>query len=263
VSAGRLRVFVVTQDEPLYAPRYLRRVLGVLRHDVIGAAALAPAGPGGWGALVRQRFAMYGPIDFLRIGARFAARKATRLLPSRTGAEPHSVDEALRSAGVPRIPCRRVNDPAFVDLLRALEVDVLVSIAANQRFGAALLRAPRVVALNVHSSLLPKYRGLDGLFWALVHGEKEVGVTVHVMSERIDEGDIVAQEAIAVGEDDSLHVLYLKAMDVGARLLADAVDAHAAGRVVRRRNDPAAGSYFSWPTREAARAFRRRGRRFV
>ena len=263
MSERRLRVFVVTQDEPLYAPRYLRRVFARLRHDLVGVAALDPGGARGWGGLLRQRLAMYGPLDFLRIGARFAAAKVLRLLPRRRGGEPRSVDEALRDAGVRRIDCGSVNDPAFVAALRELEVDVLVSIAANQRFRSGLLAAPRLVALNVHSSLLPKYRGLDGLFWALVHGEEEVGVTVHVMSEGIDEGDIVAQEPFRVVPGESLHDLYLRAMDVGSRLLAGAVDAYATGRVASRRNDPAAGSYFSWPTREAARAFRRRGHRFV
>lgn len=263
MSDRRLRIFIVTQDEPLYAPRYLRRAIARLRHDVVGTAALDPGGARGWGGLLRQRLAMYGPFDFLRIGMRFAVSKAMCLLPRGRGGEPRSVDEALRDAGVRRVACRSVNDPAFIASLRELEVDVLVSIAANQRFRSALLDVPRVVALNVHSSLLPKYRGLDGLFWALVHGEEEVGVTVHVMSEGIDEGDIVAQEPFCVVPGESLHDLYLRAMDVGSRLLADAVDAYASDRVIRRRNDAAAGSYFSWPTREAARAFRRRGHRFV
>lgn len=263
MSDRRLRVFIVTQDEPLYAPRYLRRAIARLRHDVVGVAALDPGGARGWSGLLRQRLAMYGVLDFLRIGLRFAAGKVTRLLPRAPGGEPRSVDEALRDAGVRRVPCGSVNDPAFVAELRRLEVDVLVSIAANQRFRSELLGVPRVVALNVHSSLLPKYRGLDGLFWALVHGEEEVGVTVHVMSEGIDEGDIVAQEPFRVSPGESLHDLYLRAMEVGSRLLAESVDAYAADRAAPRRNDPAAGSYFSWPTREAARTFRRRGHRFV
>lgn len=263
MSGRRLRVFIVTQDEPLYAPRYLRRAIAALEHDIVGVAALDPGGPGGWRGLLRQRLAMYGPLDFLRIGARFAAGRAARLLPRRRGSDPRSVEEALRDAGVRRVACTSVNEPGFVATLRELEVDVLVSIAANQRFRPALLAVPRVVALNVHSSLLPKYRGLDGLFWALVHGEEEVGVTVHVMSAGIDEGDIVAQEPFRVSPGESLHELYLRAMDIGSRLLAESVDAYAGGKASPRPNDPAAGSYFSWPTREAARTFRRRGHRFV
>ncbi len=260
-EGAALDLFVVTQDEPLYAPRYLAAICDAIagRHRVVGVTALDPGGAGGWWRLVRQRFAMYGPVDFARAGLRFVTARARGFLPGGTCC---SVRRLARDRGIPVVGTDDVNDPQYVAAVRAARPDLLVSVAANQRFGAELLAVPAVAAVNLHSSLLPKYRGLDGLFWALAAGEDEVGVTLHEMEARFDAGAIVAQRRIPVGADDSLHDLYLAATSVGAALLGEAADAYAAGDVARAPNDPEGGSYHSWPTREAARRFRDRGRRF-
>lgn len=109
---------------------------------------------------------------------------------------------------------------------------------------------------------MPKYRGLDGLFWALVHGETTVGVTAHRMTAGFDEGEILGQAPFVVPPDATLHDLYLEAIRQGASLLARVLDELATGASRGRANDVAAGSYFSAPTPEAVREFRRRGKRF-
>ncbi len=257
-----MRLFLITQDEPLYAPRYVGRIIDALGpdHAVVGVTALDPGGHLGFWGLVRQRFAMYGPADFVRAGVRFVAGKAQGLLPGRIGAG-HSVRRLAEQHDVPLVPADDVNDPAYVDRVAGLAPDLVVSVAANQRFGPALLGVPKVAAVNLHSSLLPAYRGLDALFWALAAGESTVGVTIHEMSARLDGGGIVAQRPIPV-DDASLHDLYLKAIDTGAALLAEAADAYAAGTVELSPNDPDAGSYHSWPTREAAARLRATGHKF-
>ncbi len=262
-AAGRLRLFVVTQDEPLYAPRYFAAILRALggRHDLVGVTALDPAGSLGWSGLVRQRWAMYGPVDFVRAGARFAAARARALLPGAAGARRSVHRLAVRHA-IQVVDTADVNDPDYVARVAETAPDLVVSVAANQIFRAELLAVPAVAAVNLHSSLLPRYRGLDGLFWALAHGETEVGVTLHEMTAGIDAGGIVGQRALPAPPGATLHGLYLAAIEAGAALLAEAADAYAAGTVDLAANDPGAGSYFSWPTREAARAFRGHGRRF-
>ncbi len=262
-AAGRLRLYVVTQDEPLYAPRYLAAIRRALvgRHDLVGVTALDPAGGLGWWGLVRQRWAMYGPVDFARAGTRFAVARLQGLLRGAAGAR-RSVRRFADRHGIPLVDTADVNDPGYVARVRAAAPDLLVSVAANQVFRAPLLAVPTRAAVNLHSSLLPRYRGLDGLFWALADGETEVGVTLHEMTAALDAGGIVAQRALPAPPEATLHDMYLAAIEAGAALLAEAADAYAAGAVTLAANDPAAGSYHSWPTREAARRFRQRGRRF-
>jgi methionyl-tRNA formyltransferase len=246
-----VRVFIVTQDEPVYAPAYLESILAASRHEFVGVAALSAGGRHGFLALVMERRRMYGTADFVRAGLLFVRARFSR-----------SVSRVAAARGVPLVPCTDVNAPAFVAKIRDERVDVLVSIAANQRFGEDLLAAPRVAAINLHSALLPKYRGLDGLFWAMVHGETTVGVTAHLMTTGIDEGSILGQAPFPVPPDATLHEMYLEAIRQGSALLVRVLDDLEMGTATAGANDDAAGSYFSSPTPEAVREFRRRGKRF-
>jgi methionyl-tRNA formyltransferase len=206
---------------------------------------------------------MYGLRDFVYAGWLYSYYRLRALLPQRRMSDrSYSVAQFARAQEIPLYPCTSVNELDYIKRLEALDIDILLSVAANQRFGSTLLRLPNITALNVHSALLPKYRGMDGLFWALVHGETEVGVTLHVMSEEFDDGPIVGQVAFTVLPSDSLHSLYFRAMEKGAALVAEVLRQYEAGSVVERPNDVSAGSYFSAPTGEAARQFRRNGRRF-
>ena len=247
-----MRVFVITQDEPIYAPKYLDALVSAASaHDVVGVTALAPGGKAGFTGLVKERWRMYGPVDFVRAGLLFARSRLK-----------HTVGGVARRHGIEMLPTTSVNAADYHASLRAREIDVLVSIAANQLFKADLLSVPRVAAVNVHSALLPSYRGLDGLFWALAHGETRVGVTAHLMNEAFDEGAILGQVAFDVPEAASLHELYLVAIENGARLLGRVLDELEAGTSRPMVNDVSAGSYFSAPTPEAVKDFRNRGHRF-
>jgi methionyl-tRNA formyltransferase len=257
-----LRVFIITLDEPVYAPVYLTKILAAVDHRIVGLTALPAASQIGTWGLVRNRMAVYGPLDVLRAVAIYGRCRLRAALPRRGGGRFYSVARLAKEEGVPVIPGRDVNAPGYIETLRGLGIDVLVSVAANQRFGDELLALPRLACLNVHSALLPNYRGMDGLFWALAHGETEVGVTVHEMSPGIDQGPIVAQAPFPVRTEEPLHRVYYRAMDHGAVLLARALDGYADGAVTLRPNPADEGRTFSWPTREAARRFREQGHRF-
>jgi methionyl-tRNA formyltransferase len=246
-----VKIFVITQDEPIYAPRYLESVVTRARHEFVGVTALAPGGKHGFRGLVKERWHLYGAVDFARAGVLFVRSRLA-----------NTVARVAEKHDIPMVPCTKVNDPAYIEKIRALDVDVLVSIAANQLFRAELLAAPKVAAVNLHSALLPNYRGLDGLFWALTHGEKRVGVSAHLMTEKFDEGAILGQAPFDVPERPRLHDLYLTAIDEGSKLLARVLDELESGATHPVANDVEAGSYFSAPTPEAAKEFRARGNRF-
>jgi len=258
-----MRVLIVTQDEPVYIPVYLEKILKESSHSVVGITALSPAGKKGWVSLARQRLDVYGPIDFVRAVSLYGFCRLMSYWPIRSpGGRFYSVAELAAYNSIPLYPCSSVNAQDYVRQLRELNLDILLSVAANQYFRGELLNVPRLACLNVHSALLPKYRGLDGLFWALVHGETQVGVTVHLMNEAFDDGAIVRQQPLDVSPDDTLHSLYFKAMDVGATLISRALDDFDSGAVITKPNDIDNGSYFSWPHRKAAQRFRAHGRRF-
>jgi glycosyltransferase involved in cell wall biosynthesis len=99
---------------------------------------------------------------------------------------------------------------------------------------------------------------LDSIFWALFHAEAEIGVTVHFVAEELDRGDIVLQKKIAVAKDDDEKTLYLKAVKLGAQMVAEAVT-HLEWKIVTPiKQDQRIASYFSWPTKEQRRLLRRK-----
>src|SRR5262249_31011202 len=96
------------------------------------------------------------------------------------------------------------------------------------------------------------------IFHAIVNGESSFGVTVHLMDEKLDNGDIVAQRAVEIRDGDTLDTLYPQAFAAASDLLGEAIDACSRGAVVRRPNRQEERTYYSYPTREQIREYRRR-----
>ncbi len=117
-----------------------------------------------------------------------------------------------------------VNAPEFVQRLRELKPDVLLVAAYGQFLGKEVLETARLGAVNIHPSLLPRWRGASPMQWALAEGDAETGVTVLYVTERMDAGDILAQERTAMGEDETLEGLSARLAETGARLVLDVLD---------------------------------------
>jgi len=205
-------------------------------------------------------------------GLGFVGRKATEILASRAAWEwgrltgqpsaiPSLADAATRR-DVPLVTAADVNAPPILDVIRAWQPDLLLSIYLNQRIRPALLRIPTLGALNVHGALLPRNRGLFPYFWVLANGDHEAGVTVHWVDEHFDTGDVVAQRAYAIRADDTVETLAWSGAEIGAELLLDALAQIDAGVATRVPQHEAAATYFSWPTRADVARLRTRQRRY-
>ena len=136
------------------------------------------------------------------------------------------------------------NDPAIVRRIARLAPDFLFSFYYRQMLGPALLATARRGALNLHGSLLPKYRGRVPVNWAILHGETRTGVTLHYMAAKPDAGDIVAQRAVPIGPDDTAGIVFGRLVDAAEALLDDILPALVAGTAPRLPNDLSQGSYF-------------------
>jgi methionyl-tRNA formyltransferase len=130
-----------------------------------------------------------------------------------------SVADRAREAGVPVLEPTTVNDPGVIADLARLEPDLILSFYFRDILSATVLGLARHAALNLHGSLLPRYRGRCPVNWVLVHGETETGVTLHHMERRPDTGDIVAQRAVPIGDDDTALTLNRKLGDAARVLL--------------------------------------------
>lgn len=122
-----------------------------------------------------------------------------------------SLGAAARERGVETIEPERVNSPEVVEVLAARGSDLLLSVYYNQIFHPGLLAAVAGPALNFHPSLLPRHRGTAPLVWAVVEGDTTTGVTVHALTEGVDEGPVVLQSPLPIHPEDTGYTLHLKA----------------------------------------------------
>jgi methionyl-tRNA formyltransferase len=148
-----------------------------------------------------------------------------------------------RRAGL-RVWDRSINVPSFADFVLRLKPDLFV-VASFSRIlkPETLALAPRGV-INLHPSLLPKYRGADPIFWVLVNNEKETGVTVHWIDEGVDTGALLGQKVVSIYENEDSISLARRLTQAGVELLAEVLDQINGGRAVSVSQNEASASYF-------------------
>lgn len=144
--------------------------------------------------------------------------------------QPTDVGAAVQSLNlkVPVFQPESLKDPAFHAQVQALQPDVF-AVVAFLILPQSLLAVPRWGSVNVHPSLLPKYRGAAPIQWAIIRGETETGVTIFRLSPRVDAGDILIQERVAIGPEETAGQLYERLKFLGADLLVCALDGVAGG----------------------------------
>lgn len=223
--------------------------------EVAGCVVFDPSPLGkkvGMVGRARELLRVFGTAYFLRYAAMFAV---ARVRPGRR------LINILRRYSVPELRLEEnVNAPQSLEAIRALEPDLLVSVAGNQIFRRPLLDLAPKGCLNLHTALLPKYRGLMPTFWVLKNGEKETGVSVFLVDEGIDSGPIVVQKRVPLN-DPTLEQLIRSTKVIGMDAVWEAVEKVRAGDVELIPNPESQKTYFSFPTKADVRAFRAAGRR--
>jgi len=146
-----------------------------------------------------------------------AQRSSTRLAGQ-------GMKELASAANVPVFQPESINSPDGLELLRNLKADLLVVAAYGQILSRDVLAAATLGGINVHASLLPKYRGAAPIAWAIYHGETRTGVTIIRMSAGLDAGDILSQEAVDVLPDETAGELETRLAPIGAKLALETVE---------------------------------------
>jgi methionyl-tRNA formyltransferase len=138
---------------------------------------------------------------------------------------------------IPTLQPESINTPEGVVGLRSLEPDLLVVAAYGQILSKEVLAISRQGGINVHASLLPRYRGAAPIAWAIYHGEKETGVTIIKMSVSLDAGDMLAREVVPIGPTETAGELEARLAPVGARLAMQVIDQIAGGTATGIKQD--------------------------
>lgn len=155
-----------------------------------------------------------------------------------------SVAEVARQAGIEVITPESASEPEVQARIAGIAPDYIFSFYYRQMIPMSVLNLAKIAPLNMHGSLLPKYRGRVPINWAVLHGETETGATLHVMAEKPDAGDIVAQQAVPIGPDDTAGDVFAHVTTAAANTLKGVLPQLLKGNVPRRPNNLAEGSYF-------------------
>jgi len=137
----------------------------------------------------------------------------------------------------------KVKEEVFQEALRSLQPDLIVVVAYGQILTKSILKIPKYGAVNVHASLLPKYRGAAPIAWTILNGEKVTGVTTMVMDEGMDTGDILLQAEVPIGDDETCEALHDRLASSGARLLLETVEKMKGGNIQPIPQDHSKATY--------------------
>lgn len=166
---------------------------------------------------------------------------------------PPPVKALAQQHGIPVLQFARIKSPEGVSALKEVAPDMIVTAAFGQILSKEILEIPPLGCLNVHASLLPKYRGAAPIQWAIIKGETQTGVTIMYMNEGLDTGDIISSVSIPIGSDMTGGELYDSLAKKGAKLLIKTVEDILSGQAVRKTQDETQSSYYPPLSRELGR----------
>jgi len=177
----------------------------------------------------------------------------------------HKKKSVINLANKYNIPTRytsNINDQETINSIQAERPDIILSIHYDQIIKKDVLKIPSFGILNVHMSMLPKYRGVKPIFWVLKNNEPKTGITIHMMDEGIDTGDIIAQTEVDISPNDTVDSLTLKVSEIGSKMLLSTIDKIESNSYKLKKQDISCGTYYSQPTRKDLFQFYKQSKKF-
>lgn len=160
------------------------------------------------------------------------------------------VKETALAHNIPVYQPAKVREEDFVETLRQMAPDVIVVVAFGQILPESILNIPRYGCINVHASLLPKYRGAAPMQWAIINGEEETGITTMYMAKGLDTGDMIDKVVIPIAPKETGETLHDKLSAAGGTLILETLSKLEAGTAQRIPQDDAMSSYAGMLTKD-------------
>ena len=261
-----MKIEFLTQEDSLYILPFFEEFLQHYGGDfeITRISCCRAMGKRSRVQLLQELKWLYGLPGLTRLVAQAGMAKVLAKLPrSRASQKFYSIAQLAKAYGIPYEPVDNPNDAAFTGALQQRLPDLLISVACPYILKEKLLGIPPRGCINIHHAPLPRYKGMMPTFWQLYHGEQQLGVTIHYMAAKVDEGAALLQESLPVTPGESLHNLIRHSKRHGAHCMAKVVRSLQSNEAVATHMDHAQGSYFTFPKREEALEFRRRGLRAI
>ena len=247
-----MKIIYLTTDDPLYLPAFFDKVLAqsTAYDSVVYVVPPLFRNQTTFDA-VKRWYRTFGMNAVIGLAWHVLLAKLKRQSIS-SACKKHDVESSL-------IP--DVNAPDFLAHLETLSPDLIVSVSCPQIFKKPLIDLPPKGLLNIHGAILPYYRGMIPSFWMLANGEKQAGVTIHFVDEKIDAGEICGQRIFDIDPNITLDQFIRHSKSIGADLLLETLSKIEHGTITSEPLNTKEGTYNSWPDAESVERFRIAGRR--
>jgi methionyl-tRNA formyltransferase len=254
-----MNILIITQDDPFYLAENFDYLFSNLPDNIhIVACVLADVSPFGkresFIKKIVKTYNIFGFLFLIHYGFEFILN---RLNPEK------KVSKILKKYHIPAIQLSgSINSTESLLTLKTYNPDLLISIAGNQIFKQPLIDLASKGCLNLHTALLPKYRGLMPSFWVLKNNEKETGVSVFFVDKGIDSGPILIQKRIPTTEGMTQSQLIKISKKIGMDAIIEAIELIKRGDYTLISNPDKEKTYYSFPTRQDIKEFYKSGKQF-
>jgi methionyl-tRNA formyltransferase len=261
-----MRIEFLTQDDPLYVFPFFKEFVCnyASEFEIVQISSSPTMGKRSRMRMLKELTQLYGVLGMGRLFSRLMRSRLLGAFPKGRGAGKYaSLSQLCKSYGIPHARIDNPNAAEFVEKVRRRSPEVLVSVACPFIVKEPLLSLASKGAINIHHAPLPKYRGMMPTFWQMYYREKNAGVTIHYMGEKLDQGKALLQEEQPIHLGESLDHLILRSKRHGAHCMAKVLRQIAENLVAPSALDHTQGSYFTFPTSAEIREFHRRGLRAI
>ena len=253
-----MRIVLITQNDPFYLHDNIDHLINIMpNHSSIVGCVLSNPSPFGKqeGFLKKsyRTFRIFGINFFLYYSFKFILNKIFYK---------KDVFKVLRKHSIPIIKIDdSINSKSSLNEIKRYKPDLLISILGNQIFKEDLINLAPKGCINLHTALLPKYRGLMPTFWVLKNGEKETGVSVFFVDSEIDNGPIIIQKKILIGNKTHKDLI-VETKKIGMEAIAKSIDYIFYDNLNMIENKKSESSYYSFPKKRDIVDFKRKGKLF-
>jgi methionyl-tRNA formyltransferase len=245
-----MKITYLTTDDPIYLPAFFDHTLGEYGRETQAVYVVPP--------LYKNQTAMQAALRYYRtFGLMAFLGLAVRAGMAKVRGQ--SIASVCKKHGVLCELVPDVNAETFRQRLRETGTDLLISVSCPQIFKKPLIELPSLGCLNIHGAILPHYRGVLPSFWMLANNEKNAGISIYYVNEKIDAGELCGQRIFGILPRESLDSVIIRSKAIAAELLLEILGKIEDGTVTRSPLNLADGSYYSWPNKEAVVRFRANG----
>ena len=252
-----MRIIIISQNEPFFLKNNLKYLFSILPKNInVVGCVIDKASPFG-----KKESFFSKSIKTLNIfGLKFFIYYSLKFLFSKLFNK--SVRQLIKSSGIEEIKLNSsVNSTESIEKIKSYKPDLIVSVLGRQIFKRKFINLAPKGLINLHTALLPKYRGLMPSFWVLKNNEKYTGVSVFFVDEGIDSGPIIIQEKIEIGNMSQADLIK-KSKKIGMEVIARAIKLIDNNNYQTLENNNDEMTYFSFPTKEDVNHFKKIGKKF-